>query len=152
MQNQTQLRSFAQFNSLTVTGRIQFAKKVNGRKGDFLSVTVITNFLNDDEGYTIDFLDSDNLLSLFEQGYLPVGRQVTLTGHVDSFGQTYTDTNTGELVMLKRPQMKLSSVTIPTGGLGPMPKAYTEQRRQNVVVRPSAATQAEPAVDEVPAF
>ena len=152
MQNQTQLRSYAQFNSLTVTGRIQFAKKVNGRKGDFLSVTVITNFLNDDEGYTIDFLDSDNLLSLFEQGYLPVGRQVTLTGHVDSFGQTYTDTNTGELVMLKRPQMKLSSVTIPTGGLGPMPKAYTEQRRQNVVVRPSAATQAEPAVDEVPAF
>ena len=152
MQNQTQLRSFAQFNSLTVTGRIQFAKKVNGRKGDFLSVTVITNFLNDDEGYTIDFLDSDNLLSLFEQGYLPVGRQVTLTGHVDSFGQTYTDTNTGELVMLKRPQMKLSSVTIPTGGLGPMPKAYTEQRRQNVVVRPSAARQEQPAVDEVPAF
>ena len=152
MQNQTQLRSFAQFNSLTVTGRIQFAKKVNGRKGDFLSVTVITNFLNDDEGYTIDFLDSDNLLSLFEQGYLPVGRQVTLTGHVDSFGQTYTDTNTGELVMLKRPQMKLSSVTIPTGGLGPMPKAYTEQRRQNVVVRPSAAQQEQPAVDEVPAF
>ena len=152
MQNQTQLRSYAQFNSLTVTGRIQFAKKVNGRKGDFLSVTVITNFLNDDEGYTIDFLDSDNLLSLFEQGYLPVGRQVTLTGHVDSFGQTYTDTNTGELVMLKRPQMKLSSVTIPTGGLGPMPKAYTEQRRQNVVVRPSAALQEQPAVDEVPAF
>jgi hypothetical protein len=31
-----------------------------------------------------------------------------------------------------------------------MPKAYTEQRRTNVV-RPSAATQ-QPVVDEVPAF
>ena len=150
MQNQTQLRSYAQFNTFTVTGRIQFAKKVAGKRGDFLSVTVITNFLNDDEGYTIDFLDSENLLSLFEQGYLPVGRQVTLTGHVDSFGQTYTDERTGELVMLKRPQMKLSGVSIPTGGLGPMPKAYTEQRRNNVV-RPSAAKY-QPAVDEVPAF
>ena len=152
MQNQTQLRSYAQFNTFTVTGRIQFAKKVAGKRGDFLSVTVITNFLNDDEGYTIDFLDSDNLLSLFEQGYLPVGRQVTLTGHVDSFGQTYTDPKTGELVMLKRPQMKLSGVSIPTGGLGPMPKAVTEQRRQNVVVRPSAAEQIAPEVQEAPAF
>ena len=150
MQNQTQLRSYAQFNTFTVTGRIQFAKKVAGKRGDFLSVTVITNFLNDDEGYTIDFIDSENLLSLFEQGYLPVGRQVTLTGHVDSFGQTYTDERTGELVMLKRPQMKLSGVSIPTGGLGPMPKAYTEQRR-NTVVRPTAAKY-QPAVDEVPAF
>ena len=150
MQNQTQLRSYAQFNTFTVTGRIQFAKKVAGKRGDFLSVTVITNFLNDDDGYTIDFLDSENLLSLYEQGYLPVGRQVTLTGHVDSFGQTYTDERTGELVMLKRPQMKLSGVSIPTGGLGPMPKSATEQRR-NTVVRPSAAKY-QPAVDEVPAF
>ena len=151
MQNNTQLRSYAQFNTFTVTGRIQYAKTVSGKRGDFLAVTVITNFLNDDEGYTIDFNDSEGLLSLFEQGYLPVGRQVTLTGHVDSFGQTYVDPKTGEHVMLKRPQMKLSGVSIPQGGLGPMPKAYTEERR-TTIVRPSAARQSQPAVDEVPAF
>ena len=77
-----------------------------------------------------------------------------MTGHVDSFGQTYTDPKTGELVMLKRPQMKLSGVSIPTGGLGPMPKAVTEQRRNldPTIVRPAAAAKYQPAVDEVPAF
>lgn len=156
MQNQTQLRSYAQFNQFTVTGRIQYAEIVKGRKGDFLSMTVITNFLNDDDGYTIKFIDSNNMLSMFEQGFLPVGRQITLTGHVDSFGQTYTDQRTGELVMLKRPQMELNGVSIPTGGLGPLPKAIAEERRNNVM-RPSGAArqarrfEASPAVDNAPA-
>lgn len=150
MQSQTQLHSYAQFNQFTVTGRIQYAEIVSGRKGNFLSVTVITNFLKDDEGATCKFIDSGNLMSLFEQGYLPVGRQVTLTGHVNSISELYMDQKTGEYVKLKRPQMELSGVSILTGGLGPMPKAATEGRR-TAVVRPSAAVQ-QPAVDEVPAF
>ena len=147
--SQPQYRAYAQFNQFTVTGRIQYAEIVKGSRGDFLSVTVITNFLNDDDGYTARFIDSGNLMSLFEQGYLPVGRQVTLTGHVDSFTELYKDKQTGEFRHLKRPQMQLSGVSIPTGGLGPMPKSAS-------VVRPSDANKQRatyvPAVDEVPVF
>nr|BDD47430.1 hypothetical protein 8 [Pelagibacteraceae bacterium] len=151
---QTQLRSFAQFNSFTVAGRINHAEVVDSKNGKFLAVTVITNCLNDDEGMTVTFNNSNGLLALFEKGFLPTGRMVTVTGHIAYVRETYTDKATGEVRMLKRPNIHLVDAQVPTGGLGAMPADKSEKtvRRVGAVVRPAQAAEAAAELDEAPAF
>ena len=145
---QTQLRSFAQFNTFTVQGRVSHAEIVNSKNGTFLAVTLITNCLNDDEGMTITFNSSNGLMSLFEKGYLPTGRMLTVTGHIAYVRETYTD-KSGEIAMLKRPSIHLVDAQVPTGGLGAMPADKApEQRSARRVVRPRDA-QKTSALDEL---
>jgi len=147
------LKSYAQFNSFQITGRISNIDLVNGKNGEFIAVTIISNLMTDDGGVTVKFLDSANLMTLYSNGKLPVGRMVTVTGHIKTIKETYTN-NMGEVVMLKRPQIELVDATIPTGGLGPIPTGEGgSQRRATAVVRPSDAKKyGELAVDEAPAF
>ena len=151
----TDYTSYANFNQLVVDCRISNSEIVEKKGQRFLSVTAITNCLKDDEGMTVTFTNSNGLMSLFEKGYLPKGRRITLTGHIAYVRETYVDQATGETRLLKRPQLNLVDVQIPTGGLGPMPKSEQKSVRKvgATVVRPSdAAKQAAPSVDEVPAF
>jgi hypothetical protein len=91
-------------------------------------------------------------MKLFLAGGLDKGRMVTLVGHIKSVAETYTNAS-GEVVMLKRPQINLIEVTIPTGGLGATPRAEgTAKRAVGAVVRPSDAKPATPAVEEAPVF
>ena len=151
----TNFRSFAQFNSFTVQGRINHAEVVDSPKGSFLAVTVITNFQNDDEGYTVTFNNSNGLMALFEKGFLPKGRMVTVTGHIAYVRETYTNKD-GEVQLLKRPNIHLIDAQIPTGGLGAMPADKSEKtvRRVGTVVRPAQASAEAAAaeLDEAPAF
>ncbi|MDA7436486.1 hypothetical protein N8654_02250 [Synechococcus sp. AH-601-B19] len=108
--------------------------------------------MNDDEGVVVNFTNSNGLMKLFKAGGLDKGRMITLVGHIKSVAETYTN-SAGEVVMLKRPQINLIDVTIPTGGLGATPKAEgTVKRAVGAVVRPSDAKPATPVVDEVPVF
>ena len=152
----TDYKTYANFNQLVVDCRISNSEIVETSKGSFLSVTAITNCLNDDEGMTITFTNSNGLMSLFEKGFLPKGRRITLTGHISYVRETYTDAKSGEVRLLKRPQVNLVDVAIPTGGLGPMPKDEAKPvRKVGAVVRPSDATKkadAKPPVEAAPAF
>ena len=151
----TELTNYAQFNTLTITGRISDITQRDGKKGPFIAVTLLSNLETDDPGVSIEFLDSENLMNLYAKGILMTGRQVTLCGHVTSIRETYTNKD-GEIQMLKRPQMTLNGVTIPTGGLGPIPKDKAgSQRRAGAVVRPSDAKaygENNPVIDGAPAF
>ena len=151
----TNFRTFAQYNSFSVAGRINHAEVVDSKNGKFLAVTVITNCLNDDEGMTVTFNNSNGLLALFEKGFLPVGRNVTVTGHIAYVRETYTNKD-GEVQMLKRPNIHLVDASIPTGGLGAMPADKSEKtvRRVSTVVRPAqASAKAETAeLDTTPVF
>ena len=149
--------SYANFNNVVVECRISNSEIVTRDNGDrFLSVSAITNCLKDDEGLTVTFTNSNGLMSLFEKGFLPKGRRITLTGHISYVRETYTDKASGEVRLLKRPQMNLVDVAIPTGGLGPMPKdeAVTPTRKVGAIVRPSdaKAAAAETVLDTAPAF
>ena len=150
-----QLRSYAQFNSFTVQGRINHAEIVDSKNGKFLAVTVITNALNDDEGMTVTFNNSNGLLALFEKGFLPTGRQVTVSGHIAYVRETYTNSD-GEVQLLKRPNIHLIDASIPTGGLGALPADKSEKtvRRVGTVVRPAQATAKAAAaeLDTTPVF
>tara|TARA_X000001388_G_scaffold74561_1_gene67802 strand:- start:2481 stop:2984 length:504 start_codon:yes stop_codon:yes gene_type:complete len=135
----TQYKTYGQFNAFSVTGRIFNAEIVSGVNGDFLAVTVITNLKDGDEGVTVTFNNSNGLIKLFNDGWLPNGRIVTVTGHIDSVRETY-ETKTGELKLLQRPQIHLTQVN---AQLGPMPadKAPQASNKGRTVVRPSQAAQ-----------
>ena len=146
-------KTYAAFNALTIQGRVANVDLATSGGNEFIAVTVISNLMNDDEGVTIKFTNSNGLKALYEKGFLPVGRMVTVTGHIKSIAETYTNKD-GEVVMLKRPQISLVDAQIPTGGLGAMPSTEdAPKRRVGTVIKPSAATkQAAAVVDETPVF
>ena len=142
----TQFKSYANFNTVTFQGRIFNVDIVDGQYGEFIAVTVLSNIADgDDKAVSIVFNNSNGLLGLHKKGFLPVGRQVTLTGHISSVSETYE--KAGELQLRKRPQISLTEVQIPTGGLGPMP-ADKEAAPANTVKR--VARRFEPKVDATP--
>ena len=123
---------------------------VNGEYGEFLAITVLTNVL-DDNTISVVYKDSTKYTrSLWENDKLPVGRQVTIVGHISGVSETYLDKKSGQTLMRKRPQINLVDVTIPKGGLGLMPKdkAPSVPPRQGMVVTTSAPKKA--PVDKTP--
>ena len=145
--------NYAAFNVLTVTGRISDIKIVDSKNGKFLAVTMISTLVTDGAEATITFTSTNGLMSLFEKGFLPKGRQITCTGHIADLSEVYTDAD-GQVRMLKRPQIKLTGATVLDGGLGPSPKAekQTIDRSKTVVVRPTDAVAEKAPADVAPVF
>ena len=142
----TDYKVYANFNSATFQGRILASEVVATKKGDeFLSVTVITAPVDDSEGITITLNNSNGLLALAQKGGLPVGRRVTICGHIASVHETYVNKD-GEVVMLKRPRIHLVDAAIPTGGLGATPSKKDATGGTVVVKRPAAR----PTQDKAP--
>ena len=119
----TPQKSYSQFNALSVSGRIFNAEIPEGQ--DFLAVTVISTLQNDGQEVTFTFNSSNGLKSLYEKGWLPTGRSVTVTGHIAKVSETYFDKKSGQTLMRKRPEIHLVGVQILDGGLGPMPEGKT---------------------------
>ena len=121
--------AYANFNSFAVTGRILDSKIVKTKAGnDMLAVTMITTPTKGDErGVNVTFVNQGGLVALFTAGQLPVGRVITVTGHIEAVSETYED-KSGQLTVRKRPQIELGySAQIPDGGLGPLPKDESKQ-------------------------
>ena len=138
----------ANFNNLTVTGRINHIERVTKNGDTWLAVTVISNLQKDDEGTAFTF-NTTRLDGLFDGGYLPVGRVVTIVGRIKEVKETYFDKKSGTRKMYKRPMVAMEGVSIPTGGLGALPKS----RNGNTDVVVDEAPQVEPAAPAAaPAF
>ena len=137
-------RTYAQFNSLTITGRVSHAELVEGQYGEFLAVTLLTELKNDATAVAVQFNNTNGLLSLYKSGYLNNGRLVTVTGHLESFTELYFDKKSGKTKRLQRPRLQLSKAVVFDGGMGPGKKAD----------EPVASDKAygELDVDEVPSF
>ena len=139
-------KTYAQFNSFTVNGRILASEVVSRPNAEFLSVTLITAPADDSEGMTVTFTNSNGLMALAKKGGLPVGRMVTVTGHIASVHETYTNKD-GEVVMLKRPRIHLVDAAIPTGGLGATPRTEGVDRpAAGTVVSKRVSADATPAI------
>ena len=115
-------KTYAQFNVLTITGRVSHAEVVNGQYGEFLAVTLLSELKNDAPAVAIQFNNTNGLLSLFKNGYLNNGRLVTVTGHLESFTELYFDKKSGKTKRLQRPRLNLSKAVVLDGGMGPGPK------------------------------
>ena len=149
----TEYKTYANFNQATFQGRILASEVVTTKAGtEFLSVTVITNPVDDSEGMTVTFTNSNGLMALAKKGGLMVGRQLVVTGHIASVRETYE--KDGEVRMLKRPRLHLIDAAIPTGGLGATPRDENKQRPASgtVVVKRTSAPATAPVADEAPIF
>ena len=112
---------YANFNALTVTGRIFNAEIVTKTGSPFLAVSVISTATKDGEDLVYTFTDSAGLMSLHNNGQFNTGREVTITGHITGVRTAYK-TADGAVKLLKRPEVRLQSVTCLAGGLGRMPQ------------------------------
>ena len=111
-------KTYSQFNSLTITGRVSHAEVVEGKYGEFLAVTLLTELKDETPAVAVQFNNTNGLLSLYKGGYLNNGRSVTVTGHLESFTELYFDKKTGKTRRLQRPRLQLSKAVVFDGGLG----------------------------------
>ena len=134
-------RNYAQPNTFTYTGRVLATKVLNGDNGEYMAVTMIHTLEDDGAEVTIEFYNSNGLLGLQKKGWLPSGRQLTVTGSIVGITQTYE--KDGQICLKKRPEIKLQNAYVPRGGLGPMPKEKMPSTAGQVVVQ-------QPYVDKAP--
>ena len=140
---------YAQFNALTVSGRIFHAEIVNYNDSEFLSVSVISTASKNGTDLVYTFTNNNGLLSLHKKDMFNKGRQVTLVGHIQDVSQVYT-TKAGEVKLRTRPEVHLTGVTLLDGGLGALPKEQVEARR---IAPGTVITQVgTPAVDATPSM
>ena len=146
------MTAYANFNTITVQGRI-FNVDVVEKNGDqWLAVTVISNLDKDDEGCTFSF-NTTTMFGLYDADKLPKGRQVTIVGRIKSISETWFDKKSGQRKLLKRPNVHMEGVSIPTGGLGAMPKDASAKAPRNagdVIIDDAPQLPEEPA--KAPAF
>ena len=142
----TTYTNYANFNALTVTGRVSDLKILSGQYGESLVVTMITTLETDGEESNVVFTNKNGLMTMFKNGKLEVGRQLTVTGHIKSIEQVYTDKG-GAVRLLKRPRLNLKQVQVLDGGLGPAPKKESAPSTAGQLVELN-----QPAVDAAPSI
>ena len=123
----TEYTNYSQFNVLTITGRVSAVKLLNGQYGESLAVTMISTMETDGDEMNITFTNKNGLMTMFKNGNLDVGRQLTVTGHISKIEQVYTDKTSGEVRLLKRPRVALKQAQVLEGGMGPAPKKEDKQ-------------------------
>ena len=72
-------RSYAQFNTLTITGRVSHTELVDSKSGEFLAVTLLSDLKDDGEAVAVTFNTSNGLMALSKKGFLNNGRLITVT-------------------------------------------------------------------------
>ena len=153
------MTAYANFNTLTIQGRIFNIDVVSKGDDQWLAVTVISTLDKDDEGCTFTF-NTKTMFGLYDADKLPKGRQVTIVGRIKSISETWFDKKSGQRKLLKRPNCHMEGVSIPTGGLGALPKdasAKAPRSAGDVIVDDAPELPQEPAAAPtfgaaVPAF
>ena len=138
------IKSYANFNTATFEGIVFDVTVVDGKYGEFLAVTVITNLVDGDDGITVTFNNSNGLLKLHKDGYLNKGRRLHVTGAITDISQVYE--KDGELQLRKRPQLALDSKTVQVK-LGATPTSEKSATGTKVIRK---VVKSEPAVDPTP--
>ena len=119
-------KTYAQFNSLTLTGRLSHAEVVKKDGQEWLAVTLLSNLVDDGDAISVTFNTTNGLMYLFKKGWLNTGRLVTVTGHIANVTELYLNKETGKRAVRKRPLIHLVKAQVFDGGLGPAKKADVE--------------------------
>ena len=119
-------KTYAQFNSFTITGRLSHAEMVKHNGQEWLAVTLLSNLVDDGNAVSVTFNTTNGLMSLFKSGWLNTGRLVTVTGHVASVSELYFDKKQDKRAVRKRPLIHLTKAQVFDGGLGPAKKAESQ--------------------------
>ena len=107
---------WADANTMTFAGRVFNAELVEGRYGQFLALDIITRTVKDeDDSQVVIHLNSSQLVPFYEAGGIPTGRNVTVTGNMTGMEFSYTNKETGEVMLLKRPRINLGDAFVQWG-------------------------------------
>ena len=121
-------KSYAQFNSLTITGRVSHAELRTYKDSEFLSVTLISDLITDGAGVAVQFTNSNGMMAMFKEDPKNLlGRLITVTGHLSEFTETYINKTTTKREMLKRPRLTLKQAQVFSGGYGAKKKTEVEE-------------------------
>ena len=112
-------KTYAQFNTLTITGRVSHTEVVEKDGDKWVSVTLLTELKDDATAVAVTFNSSNGILRQVETGWFPNGRRVTVTGHLDSVSEISFDQKAGKARRLQRPRLHLTGVQVLPGGFGP---------------------------------
>ena len=134
-------KTYAQFNTLTITGRVSHTALVESKNGEYLAVTLLSDLKDDGEAVAVTFNTSNGLMSLAKQGRLNNGRMVTVTGHLESFTELYFDAKLGKTRRLRRSKLHLVQAQVFAGGLGAGKKSDDDVIDQDVDIEVDEAPQ-----------
>lgn len=142
-------KTYASFNTISITGRVSHVEMKTGKWGDFLSVTMLTELADDGRTIAVQFTNKNGLMTMFKNGNLKSGRLMTVTGHLEAFAETYVNAK-GEVEMLTRPRLTLSAgAQVLAGGLGPAAKK-DRVIVQNTIVKGAPPVDVAPVVNDQP--
>ena len=77
--------AWADFNTAAFAGRVAHVEVIDGQHGTYASVILITRLADGADGVSVVFNDSGHSLALARRGYLPLGRQLHVSGTVRDF-------------------------------------------------------------------
>ena len=109
---------YAQFNTLTIQGRVYHSEDYTYQGKDLTKVQLATELKNDGESYRVEFTLDDRQIA----EYFSKGRYVTVTGHINGIEEIFFDKKVGKTRRHTMPLLKLSKVSVMPGGYGPVKK------------------------------
>ena len=98
-------KTYAQFNTLVITGRVSHTEVVEKDGDKWASVTLLTELKDDAQPVAVTFNSSNGILRQVETGWFTNGRRVTVTGHLSNFSEIYFDKKAGKARRLQRPRL-----------------------------------------------
>ena len=107
------LTNWADFNNVSLEGRISHAEIKSSENNEWVSVSVITTLKDGTDGVVVQFTSSNGILSLAKKGYLTKGRRVYVTGSLVGFETHYIKDDVA--TPLQRGRMRLADVRIKLG-------------------------------------
>ena len=109
---------FAQFNTMTITGRVYHSEDYTYQGKELTKIVLATELKNDGESYRVEFTTDDNQMA----EYFSKGRYVTITGHLNGIEEIFFDKKVGKTRRHAMPLLKLSKVSVMPGGYGAVKK------------------------------
>jgi RecG-like helicase len=97
-------KKLADFQQITVHGRITYMEVVDYQQQQFLSV-VLAHTVSENTDVRVKFTNSNGLLTAYGNGNLVVGQELTVSGSIKGIRSFYMKED--ELVPLKYPELQL---------------------------------------------
>ena len=132
-----------------MTGRISHVKLVPAEESksgkEYLDITVKSN--TDHTGRLLVvrcFIDNERVIQEFRGDWLPQGRVLTVSGHINDISVLFTDENDVQQPR-KNPIIILKDASIPIGGMGMFPKGFLDNKEDAEPAKPTKVAKASKA-------
>jgi hypothetical protein len=129
--------AYADFQSVTLLGRIANLNVITTEDDRQCLAVTLYHRISQDATVTIRFLNSNGLLTAYNNGNLLVGQELTVTGKLQGIRAFYIKDE--ELTPLKQPEFQMKVMDYAFGSK-PQPKAEPTASKDQVKAEPTLET------------